>query len=237
MASGSAAAMISSAVAASNIEATATPASTIRPGSMRALRPAPSTSTAANATIAPPKAPVVSPNAAPPMPTNTITRAERRAGRDAEQVRVGERVAHRGLHDGPDQRQPGADGGGQQHPRQPDLPHDRVLRRRRVGPEPEVLGDDAPHVGGADARWPDRDRRQHRHRKQQHEQTEHRPAPDAARARRHGAGVTPSRRRPSASDWIPATTRTPGVVSEKGNSTMCCSRNARRSRNARLFCA
>jgi hypothetical protein len=80
-------------------------------------------------------------------------RPERRSGGRADDVRVGERVAQQGLKDRPGARQAGTDHHPGQHPRQTQLPHDR-LGRRRPGDRPDArqpVDHDGRDVADADA--------------------------------------------------------------------------------------
>ncbi len=80
-------------------------------------------------------------------------RAERRAGRRAEHVRVGQRVAQDPLERGAGDGQPEPDDHRRQDPRQAQVDHDRLGRRRpgRTEVEPEqAVGEDRHGVGRGD---------------------------------------------------------------------------------------
>ncbi len=102
-------------------------------------------------------------------------RAERRAGREPEQVGVGERIARDRLHHRAADREPRADRGRRDHARQPQLPHDAVAQHgQRTVAEAEVAADRRPDLAERDVGRPDR----HRDDERQHERDRECDAPE-----------------------------------------------------------
>ena len=89
-----------------------------------------------------------------------IGRAERGTRRGAQHERVGQRVAQQTLEGGPGEGQPGPDDHRGEHPRQAQLPDDRLGGRRPGRARVDAEGprqDDAERLGRADADGPQSD--------------------------------------------------------------------------------
>ena len=87
---------------------------------------------------------------------------ERRAGRQAQQIGIGQRIACQRLHHRATERQTGAHRRGGEDARQAQFPDDGVAQatNRAFGQEAEVMADGQPHFGGSDIGRP-KGHRQH----------------------------------------------------------------------------
>ncbi len=85
--------------------------------------------------------------------------ARARPARHAEDVRLGERVAHERLHRHADHGEPAADERGEERARQPQRPHDHVghLARRCDGSGRQPVEHGAADVAERHIRTPERD--------------------------------------------------------------------------------